>query len=129
MCRRTPHRGAQRWEQKPAGEQLPKQEGLELNFHGEPPFAGKLFNSSMNCQRNNHGTAHWKKSRCKIPRRRCDNSNRAGFAAANVGACGKEFQVFLGIDSGQAGLLAEGLIGFTVLRQTMIEVSFPAELP
>jgi hypothetical protein len=31
--------------------------------------------------------------------------------------------------SSQAGLLAEGLIEFTVLRQTVVEVSFPAELP
>jgi hypothetical protein len=61
--------------------------------------------------------------------RRCRNPIRADCAAANVGACGKEFQVFLEIESGQAVLLAEGLIEFTVLRQTLIEVSFPAGLP
>jgi hypothetical protein len=47
--------------------------------------------------------------------------------ADKVSECGKEFE--LGIDLGQAGLLAEGPIEFTVLRQTVIEASFPVELP
>ena len=52
---------------------------------------------------------------------------RSWKVAANVIECGWDFE--LGRDLDQAGLLAEGLIEFTVLRQTMIEISFPAELP
>jgi hypothetical protein len=43
---------------------------------------------------------------------------RSMIVAANVIECGMEFE--LGRDLGQAGLLAEGLIEFTVLRQTVI---------
>jgi hypothetical protein len=39
------------------------------------------------------------------------------------------FELVWGIDLRQAGLLAEGLIEFTVLRQTVMETSFPVELP
>jgi hypothetical protein len=52
---------------------------------------------------------------------------RCRIAAANVSECGKKFEQ--GTDLGQAGLLAEGPIEFTVLRQTVIEASFPVELP
>ena len=48
-------------------------------------------------------------------------------AEAKVSKCGRGFD--LGIELGQVGLLAEGLIEFTVLRQTVIEASFPVELP
>jgi hypothetical protein len=52
---------------------------------------------------------------------------RSRIVGANVCEYGKEFELRRNLD--QAGLLAEGLIEFTVLRQTMMEISFPAELP